>query len=40
MSMIRWHRKPSMLARPMMRAHDLFDELDRLFTTQAAELAE
>ncbi len=40
MSLIRWHRKPSMLARPMMRAHDLFDELDRLFSTQAAELAE
>jgi HSP20 family protein len=29
-----------MLARPMMRAHDLFDELDRLFSTQASELAE
>lgn len=40
MSLIRWHRKPSMLARPMMRAHDLFDELDRLFATQATELAE
>jgi len=24
----------------MMRAHDLFDELDRLFSTQASELAE
>jgi len=40
MSLIRWHRRPSMLARPMMHAHDLFDELDRLFTTQATELAE
>lgn len=29
-----------MLARPMMRAHDLFDELDRLFTTQTSEMAE
>ncbi len=40
MSLIRWRRSPSMLARPMMRAHDLFDELDRLFTTQAGEMAE
>ena len=40
MSLIRWQRRPTMLARPMMRAHDLFDELDRLFSTQASELAE
>ncbi|HCA47597.1 MAG TPA: Hsp20/alpha crystallin family protein [Armatimonadetes bacterium] len=40
MSLIRWQRRPTMLARPMMRAHDLFDELDRLFSSQASELAE
>ncbi|MBD3293294.1 MAG: Hsp20 family protein [Armatimonadia bacterium] len=40
MSLIRWQRRPHMLARPMMRAHDLFDELDRLFTTQTSEMAE
>jgi|LSQX01.2.fsa_nt_gb HSP20 family protein len=40
MSLIRWQRRPTMLARPMMRAHDLFDELDRLFSTQVSELAE
>jgi len=40
MSLIRWQRRPQMLARPMMRAHDLFDELDRLFTTQTSEMAE
>ncbi|MFP4248822.1 MAG: Hsp20/alpha crystallin family protein [Armatimonadota bacterium] len=40
MSLIRWQRRPQMLARPMMRAHDLFDELDRLFTTQTTEMAE
>jgi HSP20 family protein len=40
MSLIRWQRSPQMLARPMMRAHDLFDELDRLFTTQTTEMAE
>ena len=37
MSLIRWQRMPGMLARPMMRAHDLFDELDRLFTTSVTE---
>lgn len=40
MSLIRWQRRPQMLARPMMRAHDLFDELDRLFTTSVSEAAE
>ena len=40
MSLIRWQRRPTMLARPMMRAHDLFDALDRLFSTQVSELAE
>ncbi len=39
MSLIRWRRRPQMLARPMMRAHDLFDELDRLFATPG-ELSE
>lgn len=39
MSLIRWQRSPQMLARPMMRAHDLFDELDRLFTTSVSEAA-
>jgi HSP20 family protein len=29
-----------MLARPMMRAHDLFDELDRLFSTQVSDMGE
>jgi len=40
MSLIRWQRRPGMLARPMMRAHDLFDELDRLFTTSVTESEE
>lgn len=40
MSLIRWQRRPQMLARPMMRAHDLFDELDRLFTTSISESTE
>ena len=40
MSLIRWRRRPQMLARPMMRAHDLFDELDRLFSSTGTELAE
>lgn len=31
MSLIRWRPRSQMLGRPMMRAHDLFDELDRLF---------
>ncbi|MGI5818181.1 MAG: Hsp20/alpha crystallin family protein [Armatimonadota bacterium] len=40
MSLIRWQRRPQMLARPMMRAHDLFDELDRMFSTQITEMGE
>ena len=40
MSLIRWQRRPQMLARPMMRAHDLFDELDRMFSTQMQEMGE
>ena len=40
MSLIRWQRRPQMLARPMMRAHDLFDELDRMFSTQIQEMGE
>lgn len=40
MSLIRWQRRPQMLARPMMRAHDLFDELDRMFSTQIEEMGE
>lgn len=40
MSLIRWQRRPQMLARPMMRAHDLFDELDRLFSTQVSDMGE
>ncbi|MFW5867594.1 MAG: Hsp20/alpha crystallin family protein [Armatimonadota bacterium] len=40
MSLIRWQRRPQVLARPMMRAHDLFDELDRMFSTQMEEMGE
>lgn len=38
MSLMRWRRTPS-LTRPLLRMHDLFDELDRIWT-QPGEMAE
>ena len=39
MSLIRWRRQP-MLSRPLMRMHDIFDELDRMVAWPGAELPE
>lgn len=39
MSLIRWRRQP-MLSRPLMRVHDIFDELDRMMGWPGTELSE